>query len=182
MSLNIIPAIIETTGNLNLTCATPNIAIFTYVSRLLISGIYKINPIYKWIEIPERFIFKELLEKYKFKESEERFLWKVGEKLYQFKLGEEKEVGGQISLNRGIKTTYFSLSATYEYKNSIGTLLDEGIANIDGSNVFVLLAPTVVGKQFVYFTITITPTDASGNVDVSRLPEIMKEEVLVYVK
>lgn len=61
-------------------------------------------------------------------------------------------------------------------------VLASGAASIDGHNVFILLAPTVVGqRQVVEFKVTITPLGADGEPDLSMLAEIKEATVLVYV-
>lgn len=98
---------------------------------------------------------------------------------YVFTVGEEKEVGVELSSSDG---TNFSVTATYEHKNSSGQVLASGTAQVDGKKVFVLLKPTVAGNyQQVVFTCTLTPLDAYGQPDPSKNVEKVKPAVSVIV-
>lgn len=97
-----------------------------------------------------------------------------------FILGEEKEVGVELSATDG--TNFEIASASYVYKDAAGAVLGSGEAMIDGTKVYVLLAPSVAGYSHkVIFTITTQPLDANDQPDINRNTEIIKAAVIVNV-
>ena len=89
-------------------------------------------------------------------------------------------VGVEVTAQDG--TPFSVVSATYSYKDMSGNVLTSGTANVDGSNVFILLAPQEMGfGQKVVFTIQLQLLTAGGDPDLSKNREIIKPVVKVEV-
>ncbi|KJS16723.1 MAG: hypothetical protein VR69_08175 [Peptococcaceae bacterium BRH_c4b] len=136
---------------------------------------------YRATEEPERYAASELDVRYGTYEKPEKYSWREdSSEKRDFIVGESKEVAIEFESTDG--TEFNVASADYVYKESDGTVLESGDAEVNGKEAFILLTPSVSGYlQKITFTVTLQPLDDLGQLDPTRNAETVKSTVTVNV-